>query len=309
MHHFWPSFAQYSPIPTEQSSLSLLRRLTSLSIVPLLAALQVAVPSLAATLPRNSPSSSFSSEATSLLPRQESNPDPAVGGSPDDGWQSMPEVTDATAFPNWILDDSGAMLPVYQTTGLVLTEVTRAVIVLPGKPRDCWYYFNAMNNALYLTSYQNSSISRSQISPMAPCFWTEANVEAGAAPEDVLIWGMRTWISGHENTGPDGIDGCSSFEALDRLIGYYMNRTVYSNLNAIPQVAKRFSDTLIWDAVLALYNSRIVNYAWGMADDGNGDTRCEAETQGSTHYTRGQNFINMVNATFGWPANATVDWG
>ncbi|KAJ3751745.1 hypothetical protein EV360DRAFT_89420 [Lentinula raphanica] len=340
------------------------------TLVSLLAALQVAVPILAATLPRNSPPSSFSSQATPLLPRQESNPDPAVGGSPDDGWQSMPEVADATAYPNWILDDSGAMLPVYQTTGLVPTEVTRAVIVLPGKPRDCWYYFNAMNNALYLANYQNSSISRSQISLMAPCFWTEADVEAGAAPEDVLIWGMTTWISGHENTGPDGIDGYSSFEALDRLIGYYMNRTVYPNLNTVVlaghsaggQMVQRYvgmrqtttdddrlhfwvanPGSLMWlsadrpypnascsgvddykyglasgfpaygtdldrDSVLALYNSRIVNYAWGTADDGNGDTRCEAETQGSTHYTRGQNFVNMVNATFGWPANATVDW-
>ncbi|KAJ3901459.1 hypothetical protein F5879DRAFT_991925 [Lentinula edodes] len=62
------------------------------------------------------------------------------------------------------------------------------------------------------------------------------------------------------------------------------------------------------DSILSLYNSRIVNYAWGTADNGNGDTRCEAETQGSTHYTRGQNFVSMVNATFGWPANATVDW-
>lgn len=87
-----------------------------------------------------------------------------------------------------------------------------------------------MNNALYLANYQNSSISRSQISIMAPCFWTQADVEAGAAQADVLIWGMTTWISGHENVGPTGVSDYSSFKALDALIEHYMNRSVYPKL-------------------------------------------------------------------------------
>ncbi|KAJ3734611.1 hypothetical protein DFJ43DRAFT_1152276 [Lentinula guzmanii] len=161
---------------------------TLISLLPALVA-----PIFAANIQRHPPSL-----IAGHVLRQENNPDPTVGGSPDGGWQSMPQVTDATAYPNWMLDNSGAMLPVYQTTGLISTKVTRAVIILPGKPRDCWYYWNAMNNALYLANYQNSSILRSQISIMAPCFWTEADVEA--AQSDVLVWGMTTWISGHENT-------------------------------------------------------------------------------------------------------------
>ncbi|KIK64609.1 hypothetical protein GYMLUDRAFT_220590 [Collybiopsis luxurians FD-317 M1] len=260
--------------------------------------------------------------------------------------------------------------PLYQTTGLDQTEVTRAVIILPGKPRDCWYYWNAMNNALNKANYENSSISRSQISIMAPCFWTEADVKAGAARDDVLIWGATTWISGHKNVGPDGISDYSSFKALDSLIAYYMNRTAYPNLNTVvlaghsagAQMVQRYAGlrrtaahddrlhfwianpgSLMWlstdrpspntsctgfddykyglesdfpayagkldrKSITTSYNRRIINYAWGTADNGNGDTRCQAETQGSTHYTRGQNFVNMINNTFGWPANATVDW-
>ncbi|KAJ3809587.1 hypothetical protein F5876DRAFT_43583 [Lentinula aff. lateritia] len=330
-------------------------------VIPLLLAL--AVSTLAANVHRRPP------RAEHVL-RQENNPDPIVGGSPNGGWQSMPQVKDATAYPNWTLNDSGAMLPVYQTTGLIQNEVTRAVIVLPGEPRDCWYYWNAMNNALYLANYQNSSISRSQISIMAPCFWTQVDVEAGAAQPDVLIWGTTTWISGHANVGPTGVSDYSSFKALDALIEHYMHKSVYPNLKNVVlaghsaggQTVQRYAGlrqttenddrlhfwvanpgSLMWlsadrphpntscsgideykyglagdfpaygskldrDSILSLYNSRIVNYAWGTADNGNGDTRCEAETQGSTHYTRGQNFVNMVNTTFGWPANATVDW-
>ncbi len=29
------------------------------------------------------------------------NPNPVVGGDPDDGWHTLPEVIDATAYPDW----------------------------------------------------------------------------------------------------------------------------------------------------------------------------------------------------------------
>lgn len=32
------------------------------------------------------------------------------------------------------------------------------------------------------------------------------------------------------------------------------------------------------------------------------------QTQGSDHYDRGMNFVDMINSTFGWPVNATLDW-
>ncbi|KAJ7124020.1 hypothetical protein C8R43DRAFT_1031569 [Mycena crocata] len=283
----------------------------------------------------------------------------------------MPDVIDATSYPEWILDEAtGAKLPVYQTTGLKQSEVTRAVIVLPGKPRDCWYYWNVMNNALYIASHNDSSISREKISVMGPCFWTEVDVKAGAASDDVLIWGTTTWVSGHNNVGPANITSYSSFDALDALIAYYMDKTAYPKLKAVvlaghsagAQMVQRYAGlrntqknddrlhfwianpgSLMWltedrpapnetcsgvddykygldssfpmygnkldrKSIVAAYNSRIINYAWGLNDHGAGDTRCQAVTQGSTHLERGQNFVEMLTTSFGWPVNATVDW-
>lgn len=72
--------------------------------------------------------------------RQQVNQNPTVGGDPDDGWQEFPQVSDATAYPGWVVNqDVGAKLPLYQTSGLNNSEVTRAVIILPGRNRDCWY--------------------------------------------------------------------------------------------------------------------------------------------------------------------------
>ncbi|KAJ6457163.1 hypothetical protein C8R47DRAFT_172935 [Mycena vitilis] len=309
--------------------------------------------------------------ATRLLSRQQNNTNPSAGGSDDGGWANMPDVVDATSYPEWVLDASaGAKLPLYQTTGLDQSQVTRAVIVLPGKPRDCWYYWNAMNNALYIANHNDSTISRDKISIMAPCFWTDVDVKAGAASNDVLIWGNTTWVSGHDNTGPASVASYSSFDALDSLIAYYMNKTAYPNLNTVVlaghsaggQMVQRYvglrktqtdddrlhfwianPGSLMWltedrpapnatcagvdefkyglgsnfpkygsklkrDSVVTAYNSRNIHYAWGLKDNGAGDTRCEAETQGNTHLTRGQNFVSMLTTSFGWPANSTVDW-
>ncbi len=42
---------------------------------------------------------------------QQHNAEPVVQGSTDDGWQSFPDVEDATAYPQWMVDeDIGAYL-------------------------------------------------------------------------------------------------------------------------------------------------------------------------------------------------------
>ena len=43
--------------------------------------------------------------------RQQVNQNPTVGGDPDDGWQEFPQVSDATAYPGWVVNqDVGAKL-------------------------------------------------------------------------------------------------------------------------------------------------------------------------------------------------------
>lgn len=166
--------------------------------------------------------------------RQQVNQNPTVGGDPNNGWQEFPQVSDATAYPGWVVDqDVGAKLPLYQTSGLNNSEVTRAVIILPGRNRDCWYYWDVINNALYNATYHDSSIRRENISVMAPCFFTQPDMQAGAAEEDVLLWGMTTWIGGKENILPNSIPNFGSFDVLDALVAYYLDTGTFPNLNTI----------------------------------------------------------------------------
>ncbi|KAF5310501.1 hypothetical protein D9758_019039 [Tetrapyrgos nigripes] len=62
------------------------------------------------------------------------------------------------------------------------------------------------------------------------------------------------------------------------------------------------------DGVVSRYRGRNVHYALGTADNGPGDTGCEASTQGATHLERGDNFISMLNnSNGGMPSSHTVD--
>ncbi|KAK0203306.1 hypothetical protein DFS33DRAFT_1260387 [Desarmillaria ectypa] len=166
--------------------------------------------------------------------RQQVNQNPTVGGDPDNGWKTFPQVSDATAYPRWVVNqDNGAKLPVYQTSGLNNSRITRAVIVLPGKNRDCWYYWNVMNNALYNATYHDPSIRREHISIMAPCFFTQPDMDAGTTGDDVLLWGMTTWIDGKANILPSFVTNFSSFDVLDVLVAYYMDTHIFPNLNTV----------------------------------------------------------------------------
>ncbi|KAK0193156.1 hypothetical protein F5146DRAFT_979762 [Armillaria mellea] len=166
--------------------------------------------------------------------RQQVNQNPTVGGDPDNGWQEFPQVSDATAYPGWVVNqDVGAKVPLYQTSGLNNSEVARAIIILPGRNRDCWYYWNVINNALYNATYHDSSIRRENISVMAPCFFTQLDMQAGAAVEDVLLWGITTWIDGKENILPSSVTNFGSFDVLDALVAYYMDTGTFPNLNTL----------------------------------------------------------------------------
>ncbi|KAK0229585.1 hypothetical protein EDD85DRAFT_850983 [Armillaria nabsnona] len=302
-------------------------------------------------------------------------PDPTVDGSGEEGWMLLPDIVDATLYPKWVVnDDKGAYLPVYQTASIDATKVTRAVIILQGKQRACWSDWNAANNALSKAAYNDPTVKRSQISIMCPCFLAEADLSAGGAQDGQLLWGKTNWISGSRNVGPDSVTGVSSFDVLDALVAYYMDRNLYPNLKVLVvgghsaggQMAQRYAilrpstddddrlhfwianpGSLCWltpnrpvpnnqcegvdafkyglesnfpayasknaralgrDGIIKRYHSRTLNYAWGLKDEGNGDTRAQAQTQGRNHLERGRNFVAMLEDMGGIPELTTVDW-
>ncbi|KAF8917278.1 hypothetical protein CPB85DRAFT_1431546 [Mucidula mucida] len=169
-----------------------------------------------------------------LRARAISNPDPAVGGSTSEGWQALPDIPDATKS-DWVVDSTiGAKLPVFQSSGRDPAAVKRAIIILPGNPRDCWYYWNVVNNALYVANEQDpSGVKLEEVSIMAPCFFNEADRAAGALQSDQLSWGNLNWVTGEYNVGPESISKYSSFSVVDSLVDYYMDQATFPSLNVV----------------------------------------------------------------------------
>lgn len=109
--------------------------------------------------------------------------------------------------------------------------------------------------------------------------------------------GSLVWLT-EDRPSPDSIcEGVDSYK-------YGLNDT-------IPKYALGDVNDLGRDGVVDRYLGRNVHYAFGLDDNGNGDTRCQAFTQGSTHLERGQNFMSMLknlNASVAKSKTATVDF-
>jgi len=82
----------------------------------------------------------------------------------------------------------------------------------------------------------------------------------------------------------------------------------YGLTDKLPAYALKDAKALGREGLVERYFSRNIHYAWGLADDGPGDTRCQAVTQGSTHLERGQNFVAMIDQLGGLPSTSTVDY-
>ncbi|KAF5364608.1 hypothetical protein D9758_005562 [Tetrapyrgos nigripes] len=301
---------------------------------------------------------------------------PPVNGNPDNGWQQIPPLNNANLITNWPIPGTSSVFPVYQSSGLDPSQVTRAIIVPSGKDRDAWAYWTTIQNVKMDLASTDSSFNPNTTSILTPIFLADVDIKAGGGSSTQLYWSKSGWHSGEYAKGPNEGDKISSFAVMDALVNYYTNTTMYPNMQAVifaghsaaaqffqHYAALRLPTTndhrvnyiianpgsYLWlvqdrpvqpqgecqgiddykyglsggkmpgystgdfkkngrDGVVSRYLSRYVHYALGTADNGPGDTSCQAWTQGSTHLERGNNFINMLkNLPSGMPTTHTID--
>ncbi|KAK0183697.1 hypothetical protein F5146DRAFT_659584 [Armillaria mellea] len=94
------------------------------------------------------------------------------------------------------------------------------------------------------------------------------------------------------------IDGCEGVDAFKYGLG--------SNF---PAYASKDARTLGREGIVKRYLSRTLHYAWGLKDEGNGDTRAQAQaSKRRNHLERGRNFVAMLEDMGGIPGLTTIDW-
>ncbi|KAF5371233.1 hypothetical protein D9758_004292 [Tetrapyrgos nigripes] len=159
---------------------------------------------------------------------------PFVDGDPDNGWKFLPTVPDADLHRNWTISGTNATFPVYQSSGLDNSAVTRAVIVPGGKARDAWSYWIIIRNILsYAAEADPASVNASTISILSPFFLAGVDVQAGGGTATELYWSKSGWFSGTYAQGPNPDDKISSFHVLDEVVNHYADKERYPNLQEI----------------------------------------------------------------------------
>ncbi|SNX85408.1 uncharacterized protein MEPE_04117 [Melanopsichium pennsylvanicum] len=307
-------------------------------------------------------------------------PEAAVNGSTDGGWQALPEIQGMTLNRTFAVQP-GAVMPFYQTQGYDATKVKRAVVIMPGKPRDCWKYTSLVQNALnvYITNPQSSASSpdgsntgsarseQDQVLILGPCWMNSDDHSAGAIQDGELYWHGSQWQSGVASRGP-GDTSLSSYQVMDSFMDTLFDKTQFPALETVvmaghsmgAQMVQRYAivkqpasydgnitywignpGSYAWltsarpnqnnascsndydnwaygldgtglpdyvrdrirsnkSEVVSTFQLRNVHYNFGLLDNGQGDTSCEASYQGANHLERGCHFVESVaNLTSG----------
>jgi len=120
----------------------------------------------------------------------------------------------------------------------------------------------------------------------------------GANEDRVHYWvgnpGSLVWLTEDRPAPNEACEGVDSYK--------------YGLTDKFPAYALGDTNDLGRDGIVQRYLGRKVHYAFGLEDNGPGDTRCQAVTQGSSHLERGQNFVAMLDNLGGMPAGSSVDY-
>jgi len=106
--------------------------------------------------------------------------------------------------------------------------------------------------------------------------------------------GSLAWLTEERPFPNEACDGVDSWKygLTDKLPSY--------TLEEIPRLNRRL--------LVERYLRRKIHYAFGDADNGPGDTRCQAVTQGASHIERGRKFLEMIDGLGGLRDGSTVDY-
>ena len=174
-------------------------------------------------------------------------PEAAVNGSVNGGWQALPDIQGMTLNRTFAVQP-GAVMPFYQTQNYDNTKIKRAVMIMPGKPRDCWKYTSLVQNAfnVYITNPQSAGSNadgsdtgdaanrtgQDQVLILGPCWMNSDDHAAGAIQDGELYWHGTQWQSGMASRGP-GQTAISSYQVMDAFIETLFDKTQFPALETV----------------------------------------------------------------------------
>ncbi|UZJ55781.1 hypothetical protein CBS101457_005101 [Exobasidium rhododendri] len=150
------------------------------------------------------------------------------------GW---PALTPATGYINTTFPvQNGTKAFAYIDETYNASKIERAIIQIHGSGRDCWNYAKHTSDARTLAT-QTLGLDPSTILSIAPEMFAVGDMHAGAfSPSDeYLCWLGDEWSGGADNVEActPGVKGVSAFTAIDAIVAWLQNTTMFPSLNTI----------------------------------------------------------------------------
>ncbi|PWY98499.1 hypothetical protein BCV70DRAFT_218521 [Testicularia cyperi] len=153
------------------------------------------------------------------------------------GWQWVPDMEGFTLNRTWHVLPN-AIMPFYATTnyrpGEDNSAIKRAIITMPGKPRDSWKYANLFRNALAVAaSNASNGVNPSEVLIVGPVFLNSDDKESGAVHDGELYWHGSQWQSGHRTRNDSPRFNLSSYHILDNLTDWLFLSSEFPGLKSV----------------------------------------------------------------------------
>ncbi|SJX62000.1 uncharacterized protein SRS1_10621 [Sporisorium reilianum f. sp. reilianum] len=114
------------------------------------------------------------------------------------------------------------------------SRIQRAIITMPGKPRDSWKYANLFRNALTVAaSNPANGISADQVMIVGPVFLNSDDKEAGAVKDGELFWHGSQWQSGHKVRNEQPKVNLSSYHVLDNITDWIFKSGEFPSIKQV----------------------------------------------------------------------------
>lgn len=152
-------------------------------------------------------------------------------------WKTVPDLEGFTLNRTWPVLP-GLNMPMYisQTykPGQDNSHIQRAVITMPGKPRDSWKYANLFRNALNIVaSNASNGVSAEQVMIVGPVFLSSDDKEAGAVKDGELYWHGSQWQSGHKARNEQPRTNLSSYHVLDNITDWIFQSGEFPSIKQV----------------------------------------------------------------------------
>ncbi|PWN50766.1 hypothetical protein IE53DRAFT_78745 [Violaceomyces palustris] len=159
-------------------------------------------------------------------------PAPDVEGDPDDGWRALPEMPSFSLNRSLTITEN-AVMPFYQSEAYDASKIKRAILVMPGKPRDSWKYTMLLRNALSVAvTNTTSGVTNDSVLIIGPAWMNTDDRNAGAVLPGELYWYGTQWQRGANARGPGDVN-ISTYQVLDAFLDILFDKAQFPALNRV----------------------------------------------------------------------------